>query len=263
MAEAGTLTVPVLRFVRVPSDMVRGIYNGKMPTRSLFCHPDVWPSLKRVLPRVVLSDLTRTAESSLNRMIDKPGLAQPPGFSDHGGGGAFDLAIGESIKAGDFKNREMLDRFCMECNFPPFWWTPGVNAPKPNKPGAETYHHSWWDPVGPETHLPQGRSTAAMAERRMLRWYPWLDVDTWQDEERSAQTMLAKLGHYHGDIDGKFGPLSRAALGMFQRALQVKSWCRKKGVREYREGYLDRATGRVLAFVSAERVIIEPAAVPA
>lgn len=258
LVRAGLVTVPRLTFVRIPSELVHGVYNGKMPARSLLCHPDVWPSLKMLLPRVVWSDLTRTAESSLNRMIEKPGLVQPPSWSDHNVGGAGDAGVGESLKLGGFKNRRELDEFTTSCNFPMFWWTPGANAPAPNKPGSETYHRSWLDPSGIDMDgFTPGRSTAAMAERRMLRWYPWLDVSTWTDKARTAQYCLARLGHYHGAIDGAFGPLSRTALAMFQRALQVRSWCRKKGVSDFREGVLDKATARVLAFCAAERVVTE------
>ena len=262
LVAAGSITVPRLRFVRVPPEMVRGGYpvskvtpNG-MPLRALFVHPEVWSAFQRVAPRIVITDLLRTAESSLARMKTAPGLVQAPGYSDHNFGGAFDLDIKATMKHGVFGGRAGIDSWLRACGFPMFWWTPGANAPPPNKPGSETWHHSYWDSA--EGTGADGRSTAAMAERRMLRWYPWLDVRTWQNRPASAQYMLARLGHYHGAIDGKFGPLSTTALAMFQRALQVRSWCRKKGVTDFAEGKLDAATARVLAFCAAEREVIEP-----
>lgn len=260
VAAAGIdITIPRLRFVQVPPELVRGAYpigkhtpNG-MPLRALFVHPEVWPAFQRVAPRIVITDLTRSAESSLARMAEKPGLVQAPGYSDHGVGGAFDLDIGATLKHGDFPNRTALDGALAMNGWPMFWWLNGADAPKPNKPGAEVYHHSYYD-GGPLVDG-SGRSTAAMAERRMLRWYPWLDLATWRNPLLSAQYMLKRLGHYSGALDGAFGPLSRTALAMFQRALMVRSWCRKKGVTDFEEGKLDKATARVLAFCAAERAI--------
>lgn len=254
------ITIPRLRFVVVPPEMVRGAYpigkhtpNG-MPLRALFVHPEVWTAFSFVADVIVITDLTRSAESSLARMAERPGLVQAPGYSDHGVGGAFDLDVAATIKGAGFRDRREMDSWLAGREFPPFWWTPGADAPKPNKPGAETYHHSFCsglDLVG----FNNGRSTAAMAERRMLRWYPWLDLSTWRNPLLTAQYMLKRLGHYSGALDGAFGPLSRTALAMFQRALMVRSWCRKKGVSDFAEGRLDKATARVLAFVAAERVV--------
>ena len=265
MAAAGLdITIPRLRFVAVPPEMVRGAYpigkhtpNG-MPLRALFVHPEVWPAFQRVAPRIVITDLTRSAESSLSRMAEKPGLVQPPGWSDHGVGGAFDLDIKATLKHGGFATRVELDHWLRKHDWPMFWWTAGADAPKPNKPGAETYHHSFDETIG---RCDDGRSTAAMAERRMLRWYPWLDLSTWRNPLLTAQYLLKRLGHYSGALDAgegderNFGPLSKTALAMFQRALMVRSWCRKKGVTDFAEGKLDKATARVLAFCAAERAI--------
>ena len=110
----GAITVPRLHFVRVPSDMVQGIYNGKMPARSLLVHPECWYDFKRVASQIVLSDLTRTAESSLARMKTAPGLVQAPGYSDHNFGGAFDLGIAESVKVGGYKGKRK-DPMHFEC----------------------------------------------------------------------------------------------------------------------------------------------------
>ncbi len=262
LVRAGSITVPRLTFYRVPPEMVRGGYpigkhtpNG-MPLRALMVHPEVWQAFRVVAPRIVITDLTRTAESSLARMKTAPGLTQAPGYSHHNVGGAFDLDIMASVKHGGYRNRAAMDEDLIELGFPPFWWLAGANAPPPNKPGSETWHHSW---LTRDLHMrePHSRSTAAAAEVLMLRWYPWLDVSTWTDKDRTAQYCLARLGHYHGAIDGAFGPLSRTALAMFQRALQVRSWCRKKGVSDFEEGKLDKATARVLAFCAAERVVTE------
>lgn len=259
------ITIPRLRFVAVPPEMVRGAYpigkhtpNG-MPLRALFVHPEVWGDFKRVASQIVITDLTRSAESSLARMKTAPGLTQAPGWSDHNFGGAFDLDIGTTLAHGGFHDRTELDQWLYVSGWPMFWWYPGSNAPPPNKPGAETYHHSFWSPT--DLLAATGRSTAAMAERRMLRWYPWLDLSTWRNPLLTAQYLLKRLGHYSGALDAgegderNFGPLSKTALAMFQRALMVRSWCRKKGVSDFAEGKLDKATARVLAFCAAERVV--------
>lgn len=268
LAAAGLdITIPRLRFVAVLPELVRGAYpigkhtpNG-MPLRALFVHPEVWPAFKAVASRIVITDLTRSAESSLARMQTAPGLAQPPGWSGHGVGGAFDLDIKASLERGNWSNRTQMDEELAYHGFPPFWWVPGANAPPPNKPGAEVYHHSYL-PIG--LRVPRGRSTAVVADGLMLEWYPWLDLSTWRNPLLTAQYLLKRLGHYSGALDAgegderNFGPLSKTALAMFQRALMVRSWCRKKGVTDFAEGKLDKATARVLAFCAAERDVVAP-----
>lgn len=245
-----------LRLVQVPQAAVVGIYNGKMPTRSLFVHPDAYPSFQELAKRLVFSDIFRSAESSLSAIQRKAGV-QPPSYSHHNYGGAVDVDIRASMKRGGFRTRAALDEWMTSLGWPMFWIAPGAD---PRGNGFEAWHHSYlhtpvWDPV--LWPLPAERSTAAAAERWIWLYYG----DALRPDDRECQRMLAKLGMYSGAIDGKVGPISRAAIGAFQRAWRVGSYARKKGASSYQEGALDPVTRRVLAYVSAERSI-SPAGTP-
>ena len=42
-------------------------------------------------------------------------------------------------------------------------------------------------------------------------------------DRRQVQEMLQRLNYYQGPIDGKFGPLTRAAIRRFQDSIGVRS----------------------------------------
>ncbi len=236
----------VLQLAKVPSGAVRGIYgaNHVMPERALYVHPSAYAALISIAPRVVCSDIFRSPESSLEAMQRKVGV-QPPGYSHHNYGGAVDLAVRESMERGGFRTKVALDAFMLSAGFPPFNVRLGAT-------GAESWHFSHipgW--VGPG-----GRNTAPSAEAWIQIQYGAAFV-AFRDDIRAIQAALAKLGHYHGRIDGDWGPQSRTSLGMFQRALKVASYARVKGVADFSEGVADKVTCRVLAYCTADREIVE------
>jgi len=64
--------------------------------------------------------------------------------------------------------------------------------------------------------------------------------DAWKLTKTTAQSCLAKLGFYHGEIDGAIGPQSKQAIAAFQRAWRLKA-----------DETLTPQTLRVLWFVAA------------
>lgn len=265
-----------LRLVRVPPEMVRGEYaiTRKTPNGlrldQLFVNALLWSVFKACAPRIVIGDLCRTIASSLARMIEKPGLVQAPSWSHHHFAAAFDLNTRMTLKHGGFKTRRELDAWLAERGAPMFWIEPGADNPGTEKipkghplhnAGAETYHHSMFTGEDLAWLMKPGnaRSTEGSAEGWIQRHYgEWLDLRRWKQPCVTAKRMLTKLGHYHGECDDDWDAEARAALGMFQRAAQVITWCRKKGIKNYVEGQLDAATARVLAFASADRIVEEP-----
>lgn len=260
-----------LQLVDLRGHGIKGAYNGIMPDRALFARPEAAPDILKASKRVVWSDLFRSPESSLHAMITKAGV-QPPSYSDHNFGGAGDVSIKASIEFGGFKSRQHLDEWLTaECNMPMFWIKPGANNPGTRsipaghpkcKAGLETYHHSWF----PSPEWYQGkRDTAASAENRVQSWYGFeLDMNAIQRETHyyypyfEAQEALAKLRHYSGKIDGKWGPISISALGIFQRGMQIAKWHAKKSGDgpAYLEGELDPVTYRCLMYCAADRNVV-------
>lgn len=223
-----------LRLVPLPASLVRGIY-GKtkdvMPERLRYLAPDVAPHYAAISSWAVVSDMFRTAESSLAAVRAGRG-AQPPGYSAHNYGIAVDLDLGQSMRRGGFKSKGELDER-MEADG---WFC----HRRDHAIAFEAWHYTWLGvgaAISPKVKTIVGYTEAAIVARYGAQLAP---------DDAEAQRMLAKLGMYRGDIDGDIGPRSREAIGAFQRAWGVPA----------RMGKLDGRTRRTLAYVAAEREIV-------
>lgn len=189
--------------------------------------------------RIVLSDAFRTPESSLQAAKAKRGV-MPPGYSTHNFGLAIDVDVDATLKAWGMSyailNGTLAD-YGWHCHR------------RDGLRGMECWHYNF---LGSEsarllkltTQAPSSWSRAG--EARILDIYgPALKL-TYAE----AQAALAKLRFYNGSIDGVIGPRTRAAIGAFQRAWDVRL--------DDREGpeSLGIRTQRVLAVVAAERHVV-------
>lgn len=223
-----------LRLTPLSASVVRGIYGPKknvMPERLRFLHPDVAPHYAAIGPWAVVSDMFRTPESSLAAVRAGRG-AQPPGYSAHNYGLAVDLDLSASMKRLDIKRKADLDAM-MEAHG---WFC----HRRDHLMAFEAWHYTWLGigtAVSPKVKTIVGYTEDAITSRYGSQMAP---------DDAESQRMLAKLGMYRGEIDGDIGPRSREAVGAFQRA-----W----GVRD--SGKLDARTRRTLAYVSADREVVE------
>jgi hypothetical protein len=228
----------------IPSDCVRGVYeiNGlknRMPARSLFLHPFASQDFIHISDRLVVSDIYRSAESSLAAVKSGRG-ALPPGFSGHGYGFSIDLDVYASMKRGKFKSKKDLDLYMESFGFYCFRRDHLITSLK-----GESHH---WNYFGPELEMfqseettisPKVKTTSGYLERLIQERYgPELKLTPTQ-----AQAALKKLKLYAGDLDGKFGPLSKTALRVFKQGWGLGD-----------SDALDAKTQRTLAFVAAEKV---------
>lgn len=108
------------------------------------------------------------------------------------------------------------------------------------KTGAESWHFNYLGAFA-YCYLPLAeggsKNWAAPVERLILDHYESQFVLTTQE----VQQGLKKLRLYNGAIDGKFGPLSKAALEAFQKTWDIKV-----------SGVPDAMTMRTLAFLVAD-----------
>lgn len=237
------MTYPlILELSILPIERVRGIYTikgvaARMPPRALYLWPPAAAAFldgpDELCDLVVVSDIFRSPESSLEARRTGRG-AKAPGFSAHNFGLAIDLDIEDSLKRGGFKSKEDLDIFLESKGFYCYRRDHRITDLL-----GESHHFNF---LGPYADISSKvTSTAGYVETRIFDLYG----ESFTLSNHDAQRALAKLGLYHGDMDGLIGPISRQAIGVFQRG-----W----GLADNRT--LDAKTTRTLAYVASERNIV-------
>lgn len=221
-----------LSLTTIPAQRVRGIYGpdkDQLPTRMRFLHPDAATSFLRFADDVVVSDMFRSPESSLQAVREGRG-AQPPAFSAHNYGLAIDLDLGPTMKRWKLTSKAELDQSLAQQG----WFC----HRRDHALGHEAWHFNF---LGEDAAIPGGlRVTSGLIEARIVE----LHGGSLRPDDRACQEMLAKLRLYAGEIDGDIGPLSREAIHAFQRAWRLRET----------EG-LDARTRRTLAYVTAVREV--------
>ena len=222
-----------LKLRRMAADAVRGTYTikgvpNRMPDRALFMHPEAAAAFDKVAPWIVVSDMFRSPESSLNAVATGRG-AQPPGYSAHNYGGAVDAALRESMARLGVKTKRELDEAMEAVGF--------YCHRRDHEMGHESWHFNYLG-VGAKV---SGSITSDEVERRILEMYG----HALAPDNMECQRLLAKLGLYHGDSDGDIGPLSRQAVRAFERAWGLNV-----------DSVLDSRTRRTLAYVACERDLV-------
>jgi hypothetical protein len=227
-----------IKLKEIPDDQVIGIYGeGKrhLPQRMRYLAPDAADSfLADLTPVAVVSDMLRSAESSLRARREGRG-AQRPGYSGHGYGFSIDVDVDKMLRTLKFKTKAQLDAWMIERN----WHC----HRRDHRRGSEDWHHNYLTPDEYKQFVkPNDERTSAALERKISANYGawWLNMSP-----SETQRCLAKLKLYSGEIDGKFGPLSREATRVFQRAWMLEP-----------TGKPDTMTNRTLAFVTADKVIV-------
>jgi hypothetical protein len=226
-------------------------YKGRLPTRMKYVHPDVVSCLKRILVDgywlLRISDMYRDPIASLMAYVEylagrKSGGVQRPGWSGHNYGISIDVDV-EGILV-SFRHANLVAPFGPSMPLPStypellLWMAErGWSCHRRDgKRGPEDWHFNCW---GEGRVLPpHGAAGAGL----------WIGDHHGSDfdlDETEAQTALQKLGLYHGDLDGDWGPLSKAALMAFERTYALPP-----------DGRLDAIACRTLAIASATKELI-------
>jgi hypothetical protein len=211
------------------ADEVIGIYGPKkdqLPERMRFLHPAAAASYREHLSAVIVSDMLRSAESSLLARRERRG-GMRPAYSGHNYGFSIDIDVGATMKKLGFKTKPELDAFMQVAG----WYC--------HRRDGKTGHEAWHYNHGiAEFIQPKDTHTSTALERKIIAFYG----KSFALSPVEIQTALAELKLYRGAIDGKIGPLSKEAIQAFQRAWLIAE-----------TGKIDTLTTRTLAFVSAER----------
>jgi hypothetical protein len=195
------LSIPLTRVVRCI-----GIYDAdgdgkreEMPSRALWLAPDAALSYGVMADEVVVSDMFRSADSSL--VARKAGRgAAAPGRSSHNYGRAIDVDIKATMGRLAMRRKVDLDAWLAARG----WWCWRGD----HELDREAWHY-FYSPDGVDY---QRGNAVAWWGAELARLHPL----AWHTARR--QTALAYLGIYSGQLDGKAGPLTRQALAAFGRA---------------------------------------------
>lgn len=230
------LFMPLL-LVELSHSQVRGIYGKKkdeLPTRMRYLAPAAAGSYITDLSSVVVvSDMFRSAESSLRAKRERRG-AQRPAYSGHNYGYSIDIDVSATIKRLKLKSKRELDAWMTNRG----WYC----HRRDHKRTFEEWHYNYFGDEYTRWVKSKDSRTSAGLERMITgRHGAW-----WHKMSKtSAQRCLQRLGMYDGELDGQWGPLSKEAARVFQRAWLVG----KKAT-----GNLDTMTKRTLAYVTADRI---------
>jgi len=225
--------------LRGPNDAA---YHGVLPRRARFACPDVALAIVQLNEetdgKLVFTDILRSAEASLAAVTSKRGT-QPPAYSGHNFGFPFDLDLDATLKAMQMSYSALV-AFLADRN----WHCHRRDGAGPD--ASEAWHFNYGVNVSladPLDHGTWARPLEALIELRYGMHFALTP--------RVAQLLLSELGIYKGEIDGIIGPISRAAIGAFQRAWRLRETL-----------MLDVRTQRTLAFVACKRVIVPPQSWP-
>jgi hypothetical protein len=220
---------------------VRGCYGAnhdEFPARAAYLAPDVADAFVPMVDKIgrdkiAFSDIWRSGESSLAAVVAGRG-ALAPGYSGHNFGVSFDLDVEYTRRALGIPYAELL-RLLAGYG----WHCYRQDGAR----GSEDWHFNYLGSAAEAAsvlnRMTQNHSTwQGGAESAILKRYP---VERFALSASDIQAGLKKLGLYHGDVDGKFGPLSLAAVGAFCRAWRLPE---QTGPR----------FSRTLAFVAADIV---------
>lgn len=155
--------------------------------------------------------------------------AAKPAWSGHNYGFSIDIDVSATMENLGMKNKRALDAWMA--------WNGFHCHRKDHKRKREEWHYNALVVGGLPWHKERGWTTASALEAMIRSTYG----EHWNMTRKQIQRSLKLLGLYPGDIDGKFGPLSRQAMVSFQKAWHLKP-----------TGQADTGTQRVLAFRCAE-----------
>ena len=229
-----------LRLRQLPASIL-GIYGpGKntLPERMRYLDPEAAASylaLEGTHQRLPVSDMWRSADSSLHASLEKRGV-QRPAFSGHNFGLSIDLDVRDCMDRWHASKRT-LDALMASQG----WYC----HRKDHVLDSESWHFNFLG-VGQvaQRYLAQSSrapSTAPALEAKIQDMYG-ADMDL---SAVQLQAALRRAHLYTGDLDGILGPLSRRAILSFQRAWDLPA-----------TGVADTVTQRTLAFVTAEVEIV-------
>ena len=184
-----------------------------VPSRMRLLHPAAcasWPTLpgqSEPADELIVTDVYRSLTSQLEAYESRKRGVQRPGYSAHNFGLAIDLDVRAMMKRLDC-DKVGLDTWMRNRSWT-CYRTDG-RLTWNGKTASENWHYTFNAIVGGSDAVEGAIQRYYMHEFAAMR------------EPKAIQEALATLRLYDGAIDGKLGPLSRRAIGLFQRQWGIR-----------------------------------------
>lgn len=184
-------------------------YKGVLPRRMKYLEPvaaECFVEMIRKYPGMAFSDMYRDPIASLQARRTKAGV-QRPGYSGHNYGISFDCDVDQTCKNLNVRYNELISIL------KDYGWTCHRSD---GKRGPEDWHFNC---IGEYAKLPGAKGVQKWIENEHPMYCsPTITI---KGNAKMIQEMLTKLRLYGGEIDGKLGPLSEAALNSFKKAYDL------------------------------------------
>lgn len=206
-------------FAPLENVKIKSIYGGDLPARMALCTPDMLTAmrllsddLKAAGGQLILSDLYRSYDMQLQAHLDyetgkKTAYSPPPGGSMHEAGRAFDLDLDAlKISLSDFW------KLAAKRNLLPIIDTPTSGQNEAWHFDCRGSHSLVYEYYAAKKGDNFKHPYTAMAASAIVS--SGVKVDALGDEPTTGfiQSGLIRLGQVIGDLDGRIGPKSWAAL---------------------------------------------------
>lgn len=224
----------IIELARLPNttEGVSGPARNRVPSRALFLAPDAakaFLALERESGGLVYVDMFQHADGVLAAKDVGRGTKEP-GYSPHGFGIAFDLDVDASLRKTDWGYERMID-FLEAHGF--------YTLRRDRKRGPGEWSFTFLGRSAPRILgmvAPDNPNTwPRMSEHAIMEKYS----SCFRLNPKEQQEALARIGLFHGEVDGVWGSLSKQARLLFERAFLLNG--------------TDPTFQRVLAWAAAER----------
>ncbi len=201
-------------------------YNGKVPSRALYAHPDAVSSLLRLerAGGLVYTDIFRGAQGQLAAKRRNPAATKAVSLSPHGYGLSVDLDVDATLKRRGWMYQRLLDEMGKEG-----WYCHRRDQGR----GSEDWHFNFLS----------GQASVLLPKASIARHSTWDDPV----EARIQQIYGAQLAPGDGEIPALLaaahvgGAGDKASIKAFQTMWDLEA-----------DGIVGPNTRRVLAYVTAQ-----------
>ncbi len=199
-------------------------YHGRVPTRSLFAHPDAATSIARLERKggLVYTDIFRGAEGQLAAKRAKPTMTKAVGLSGHGYGFSFDIDVDATLKRRVWTYGELLDQLEVD----------GWHCHRRDRQrGNEDWHFNFFGAEASSLLIKASSKHAGTWDEPLEAFIQQVYGSQLEPSDAECKALLEKLKYdvkrfqsdWLLDADGVLGPRTRRTIAYVTAELDVRS----------------------------------------